>query len=128
VSHGLSGYLPMSDDTAAWLSWSDARDALIADMRDYSETDDDMASDLLSEMPASDYARDENGEPDYGDDIPTMRATVNSMVADGDVAPIDGVEWTGWVADSDGRTIYFSLSAHPSSECDDMCEVIDSDS
>jgi len=96
VSHGLSGYLPMSDDTAAWLSWSDARD--------------------------------ENGEPDYGDDIPTMRATVNSMVADGDVAPIDGVEWTGWVADSDGRTIYFSLSAHPSSECDDMCEVIDSDS
>lgn len=127
ISHGLSGYLPMSDDTAAWLSWSDAREALIADMRDYADRDDDAAWDSLADAPEEDYPQQEDGSPDFGDDAPTMLATVDSMIADGDLAPIDGEEWTGLLEDSDGRTIYFALSRHESSECKDACEVVDSE-
>lgn len=127
ISHGMSGYLPMSDDIVAWLSWSDARAALVADMIDYADTNDDMAYELLQTVPASDYPTLPDGSPDYGDDMPTMRATVDSMVADGDVAPFEGQEWTCHVDDSDGRTIYFALSRHESSECDDMCDVVDED-
>lgn len=129
ISHGLSGYLPMSDDDSiAWQDWSEARDALIADMRDYADTDDDAAWDSLTMVPASDYPTLEDGSPDYGDDAPSMLATVNSMVSDGDVAPFADAEWSGWIEDSDGRTIYFSLSRHDSSECAEWpCEVIDGD-
>jgi hypothetical protein len=116
-----------SDDTAAFLSWQAARDALISDMRDYADRDDDAAWDTLTLSPADDYPRDENGEPDYGDDTPTMLATVDSMRVDGDIAPDAGREWTTALEDNDGRTIWFGLSSHDSSECDGMCEVIDDD-
>ena len=128
VSHGMSGYLPMGDDNHAWTDWSDARDGLIADMKWYADADDDAAWDNLT-MNANpdDYARNEDGSPDYGDDAPTMLACVESMVADGDVAPVAGEEWSGWIEDAAGITIYFSLSRHDASECDGMCELVDSD-
>jgi hypothetical protein len=117
-----------SDDAFAFLSWSAARDALVADMRDYADTDDDATYDSLSMVPASDYPTHADGSPDYGDDSPTMLATVESMIADGDVAPFADAEWTGTVEDGDGRTLWFGLSRHESSECDDLCEVVDGDS
>lgn len=125
VSHGMSGYLPMSDDTTAFLSWGTAREALIADMRDYADTDDDAAFGALSMVPATDYPQNEDGSPDYGDDMPTMLATVGAMLADGAVAPVTDAEWTGYVTDSDDRAIYFALSSHDSSECEDGCELVD---
>jgi hypothetical protein len=129
VSHGLSGYLSGSDDVTAWLSWTDARAALIADMRDYADTDDDATWDTLTmTVPASDYPSHEDGSPDYGDDAPSMLATVDAMITDGDVAPFADAEWIGTVEDGDGRTIWFGLSRHDSSECDGMCEVVDGDS
>jgi hypothetical protein len=126
VSHGLSGYLPTGDDTFAFLSWSDARDALLADMRDYADTDDDATWDNLTMSPSTDYPTHEDGSPDYGDDAPSMLATVDAMIADGDVAPFADAEWSGWVEDGSGRTIYFALTSHESSECEDSCELPES--
>jgi hypothetical protein len=126
VSHGLFGYLPMGDDTFAFLSWSDARDALIADMRDYADTDDDATWDVLTMGPATDYPTHEDGSPDYGDDAPTMLATVDAMIADNFIAPTPNYQWSGWVEDGSGRTIFFALTSHQPSECDDTCELPES--
>lgn len=115
TGHNLAGYMPEAD-TYAYARWSDARDSLMSDMREYADADDDHAYDVLS-MTAdpADYPDHENSG--YGDDEPAMLATVNSILRDN--SPEPDQDWSARVEDSRGRSIVFWLTYEPSREPDE---------
>ena len=108
IGHNLAGYLPESD-VSCFASRGEAASALADEMRDYADTDDDITWDVLSDVPVSDYPRDENGDPDYGDDAPTMLATVGAILTDDGPDTVEG-DWSAYAEDGRGRRISFWLA------------------
>lgn len=100
IGHNLAGYLPESD-THAFADYGEAR-AAFADMaREYADENDE-ANDAMA---AEDWS-----DEDYG----SMRATVDSILADHDhlgaEGPDGGRQCGMIVGDSDDRRISFWLS------------------
>lgn len=107
TGHNLPGYLPESD-TYAVADWRQAADALALEMREYADENDEAAyAHLTATANPADYPDHENSG--YGDDEPSMRATVDSILADDGPCEV-GKDWSGWVADSDDRQIVFWLA------------------
>lgn len=118
VGHNLSGYMPEAD---VWRydELEDAREGLASEMRAYADADDDAARCYLDETAVlEDYTRDEAGNIDYGDDAPSMLATVEAMLRDD--PPHSWGEAGYLVEDSRGRMISFWLSS-----CDEACPADD---
>jgi hypothetical protein len=94
IGRNLAGYLPESD-TYAYPDHAEAAEAFVEMVREYADDDDER--------------NDEHAEPDWADDdYGTMRATVDSILADGDATGPDG--GMGMVVgDSDDRPISFWL-------------------
>jgi hypothetical protein len=123
IGHNIAGYLPESD-VSCFLDRSEAAEALDDEMRDYADRDDDDAWEALADVPVSDYPTDEEGNPDYGDDTPSMLATVAAILTDDGPerwAAVDNGEWSGWAEDGSGRHVVFWLA--PVTGCDHVeCE------
>lgn len=109
TGHNQPGFLPESEVYCHGTDWQAALDALKADMRAYADDDDDREYELLSEVSQDDYPLTEDGSRDYGDDLPSMRATVDAILTDD--GPENGKEWQGYVSENDGTVIVFWLSA-----------------
>lgn len=99
VGRNLAGYLPESD-TYAFADWADAYETFKDEARTYADENDELNDELAS----PDWSED-----DYG----SMRATVDSILADGDDRKhgLSGQnESAGMVVgDSDDRPISFWL-------------------
>jgi len=110
IGHNLAGYLPESDVT--WYADRDEAAAqLVVDMREYADRDDEGTWDTLLGNPetarAQDYAVTDEGI-DYGDDTPSMRAAVDSILTDDGPDAFVG-PWSAHVSDGSGRMIAFWL-------------------
>jgi len=99
IGHNLAGYLPESD-TYAFQNYSEAESAFRDMCREYADADD-----ALNDMLADEFWSDD----DYG----TMRAIVDSILADGDHVGFPGPNGNPHcgmiVVDSDDRRISFWL-------------------
>lgn len=113
IGRNVAGYLPETD-SHAYAEHGDAYEAFKDMAREYADEDD--------------AANDEHAEPDWADDdYGTMRATVDSILSDGDHldahAASLGME-TGsagmTVADSQGRRIEFWLEWNENEVPDDQ--------
>ena len=106
IGHNLSGYLPESD-TEAYETREEAAEAFAIMARDYADTDDKHAWDVLTTTtPESDVA---------DDDHPTMLATVSAILKDDgpNVPDLASKDYGMHVEDSAGRLIYFWMQYEP---------------
>lgn len=92
AGHNILGYLPEAD-TVAYETWKDAVVGMVADAKDYADTDDEHHDDTADET----WAKD-----DYG----TMRAQVDSALAD-DGPTVADQSFRMCIVDNDGRPIVF---------------------
>lgn len=93
IGHNLAGYLPEAD-TYAYAEWQDAYDAFVEMCREYADENDE--------------ANDEMATPEWSeDDYGSMRACVDSILADRDATRGEGHPAGMIVADSDDRRISF---------------------
>lgn len=123
IGHNLAGYLPESD-TYAYETWDEAWRALRDEMEAYADSDDEGALAMLPTDPteAESHGYTVTREPctcgcntmnvfiDYGDDEPSMRATVDSILADDGPDSYPDGDWSAHVTDGAGRSIVFWLA------------------
>jgi hypothetical protein len=118
VGHNLAGYMPESD-VSCHTDYAEAVADLVAEMRDYANSDDEGTLAYLEDLARSypnDYPRAEQG--DFGDDTPSMLATVESILAD-DGPSATPAEYSAHVTDGMDRTIVFWLSMAPAADCEE---------
>lgn len=117
VTHSLAGYMPESDPILC-ATYAAATKALRDEMTRYADEDDDATYALLIEDTAAhyDYPRNEDGSPDFGDDGPSMLATVEAILKDDGPA---GADWSCVAEDGRARMIAFSLAFTATPE--DVC-------
>jgi hypothetical protein len=112
IGHNVAGYLPETD--VKWFAnREDAVVQLVSDMREYASTNDETTWEALpgdaETARAHGYAVTDEGI-DYGDDWPSMLATVESVLTDGPDA--GSGSWSTSVEDGSGRRIAFWLQEH----------------
>jgi hypothetical protein len=107
VGYNRPGYMPETD-TDAFAEWSDAVSVLKETALEYADTDDDAAYQTLSETAVrADYPDFENSG--YGDDEPSMKATVQAIIRD-EIEPLSlnaDRDVTFTVSDNDDRPMVF---------------------
>jgi|SRR5690242_116763 len=113
IGHNIAGCMPESD--VEWYADREDAAARLADvMREYANTDDEATWEALpgdaETARAHGYAVTDEGI-DYGDDWPSMLATVKSVLTD-DGPDAGSGSWSTCVEDGSGRTIAFWLAAH----------------
>lgn len=119
TGRNIAGYLPESDPTYHGTR-EEAASALAEEMREYADRDDEITWETLPSdeetARANGYAVTDDGI-DYGDDVPAMRATVDSILADdGPDRPGEDSaarDWDAWIEDGRGRRIVFWLHGEP---------------
>lgn len=112
TGHNLAGYLPTAD-TYAHDSWDTAWRALRDEMESYADHDDESEWQVLPGDPdvarAHGYTVADNGEIDYGDDWPAMKAHVHAVWKDDGADRFPDADWSTSVTDGAGRSIEFWL-------------------
>lgn len=128
IGHNLSGYSPDSDSTYIVETWEEAMEALKDEMRGYADMADESAWEQLYSMTETMLIADypttiKDGHVvsvDFGDDTPSMLATVESIITDEfpwftangkqTHAFANGAPIGFHVVDNDGRFIYFWIA------------------
>jgi hypothetical protein len=112
IGHNIAGYRPDTDPT--WFADRDQAAAqLVVLMREYADGDDVSTWEALpgdpEEARAHGYAVTDDGI-DYGDDWPSMLATVTSILTDDGPDACNG-PWSAYAEDGRERRIVFWLHA-----------------
>lgn len=115
VGRNRPGYLPESDPYYVGTDAQDAREALTTMMHEYAGQDDENRWLYLTglsreEAIAAGYPVKDTGPfwtTDFGDDNPSMLATVESILTDSPPEP--GQEYGAIVEDNDGHDVSFWL-------------------
>lgn len=105
IGHNIAGYLPESD-TVAYADRSEALEAFVSMCREYADEDDER-NDALA---LADWS---------GEDFGSMRATVDSIVRDGDHRSVRDESAGMVIADSDDRRVSFWMQWEPTREPND---------
>lgn len=125
TGHNLAGFLPETDPTFH-VDRDAAVLALASAMREYADADDESAwvelPDNTDEAIAQGYAILEDGSIEYGDDAPSMRATVDAFLTDDGPDRTDGA-WLAFVDDHRGWTIAFWIQEAPHATLEDVYDA-----
>ena len=128
IGYNMAGYLPDSpENTTAYADRDDAATALADLMRDYADRDDDDTAEALPTDPAEARAHGytvTDAGIDYGDDEPTMRATVDSLLADYGPDRASG-DWSAYAECGNGIRIAFWIMWADDRQPDDDNDPID---
>ncbi len=122
VGRNLAGYLPESH-TYAFRDWNEAYEQFVLLACEYADEEDDLAYEWLQENAVpEDYPDYANSG--YGDDEPSMLATVKAILRDGDdrAHGLTGTNEPAGMAleDSNGRRIAFWLDWSDDREPDEF--------